>query len=64
MATVEQIYEGMKIFMENGQKETTVQSEHNLIFGPPHEMLLSVDELERLDKAGWFVDYDYWQHHC
>ena len=64
MATVEQVYEGMKIFMANCQNQADICAEHDMIYGPPHEMLLSVDELQRLEEAGWFVQDDYWVHHC
>lgn len=65
MATIEQIYEGMLIFMKNGQKGSDVCSEHDKFFGPESDsMVLSEDELKTLDKAGWFVNYDFWQHHC
>lgn len=61
-----QAFIGLEIFMHNGAEET-IQAEHDIIYGPPRDsMLLSVAEVEVLEKAGWFVDSntEYWSHFC
>lgn len=67
MATINQIFVGLEIFMNNGQYDTVICAEHDIIYGPQRDnMLLSVAELEILETEGWGVDSDTncWIHYC
>jgi len=64
MATIYQIFEGLTIFMRNGKGNECLEAGHDMVYGPQHDMLLSIAELEALEENGWFVQDNYWVHFC